>query len=149
MEKCCYKCNSIKGIENFHKDRTRKDGLSSLCKECAYIKTRKYFDTEKGKMVRRKSERRSERIKAKKLYSKTKERRDYQREYNKRNAQSIKTIARWKVRNAINGGKLVRPLQCTFCNKKCKPNAHHIDYTKPLDILWLCVKCHKKIHFNY
>jgi hypothetical protein len=30
--------------------------------------------------------------------------------------------------------------------KKCNPIAHHSDYSKPLDIEWLCNSCHERLH---
>ena len=34
MEKKCTKCLNKKNISNYHKDKSRKDGLSNKCKEC-------------------------------------------------------------------------------------------------------------------
>ena len=41
---------------------------------------------------------------------------------------------------AIKNGTLVRQ-SCEVCGKK-KGQAHHDDYTKPLDVRWLCPKHH-------
>ena len=49
------------------------------------------------------------------------------------------------VKIAIAGGFLVRPAKCQKCGKKKWVEAHHPDYDKPLDIEWLCIKCHKNI----
>lgn len=56
-----------------------------------------------------------------------------------------------KVRNAIKYGVLVRPDICERCGKdpgkasdgRSKIHAHHHDYDKPLDVEWLCAKCHR------
>jgi predicted DNA-binding protein YlxM (UPF0122 family) len=54
---------------------------------------------------------------------------------------------------AIERGKLLRPDNCEICNKsyKFKNNrtaiqAHHCDYNKPLEVMWLCQKCHHNWH---
>ena len=47
---------------------------------------------------------------------------------------------------AIKEGKLVRPPKCESCNKECKPHGHHPDYSKPLEVKWLCQLCHRRIH---
>lgn len=38
--------------------------------------------------------------------------------------------------------RLERPENCQNCGSECKPDAHHEDYDKPLDVIWLCVRCH-------
>ena len=52
------------------------------------------------------------------------------------------SYAKDKVRRALVSGKLQRPDHCTYCNKSCTPEAHHEDYTKPLDVIWICTECH-------
>jgi hypothetical protein len=64
--------------------------------------------------------------------------------HNKRNP--FKSSARAFVRAAIKVGILIRPSKCSECLKECKPEAHHEDYMKPLDIIWLCRSCHGKAH---
>lgn len=41
---------------------------------------------------------------------------------------------------------LLKQLPCIKCND---PNsqAHHHDYSKPLEIEWLCLKCHTQEHY--
>ena len=51
--------------------------------------------------------------------------------------------ARWMVRNAIRDGKLIRQQ----CHCGAKAEAHHEDYSKPLEVEWLCTK-HHKVHHN-
>lgn len=57
-----------------------------------------------------------------------------------------KTKAEGIVNDAIRHGKLKRPDKCSRCGKTCEPQAHHPDYTKPLDIIWLCTTCHANEH---
>lgn len=46
------------------------------------------------------------------------------------------------VEKAIRNGELIRPDQCFECNTKCRPDGAHTDYSKPLDVIWLCRQCH-------
>lgn len=51
-----------------------------------------------------------------------------------------------KVNHAIKTGRLV-PQPCEVCTIDNQQNvvAHHQDYSKPLDVNWLCASCHKRI----
>jgi 5-methylcytosine-specific restriction endonuclease McrA len=57
-----------------------------------------------------------------------------------------KTRAVKHVWSAIRSGKLKRPESCSHCGEKAKTEAHHHDYSKPLDVAFLCKKCHGIIH---
>ncbi len=52
--------------------------------------------------------------------------------------------ARKQVQQAIRSGKLKRG-SCVVCGKE-NANAHHEDYSKPLDITWLCRTHHREAH---
>jgi hypothetical protein len=64
---------------------------------------------------------------------------------------NLKQKAYGAVRRAIAQGKLVRPPNCSKCGSvdikgsdgRSTIHAHHHDYTKPLDVEWICVKCHR------
>lgn len=50
-----------------------------------------------------------------------------------------------QLRRAILAGKVIRPVNCQRCG--CVPGrieGHHHDYSKPLDVEWLCKPCHAK-----
>jgi hypothetical protein len=44
---------------------------------------------------------------------------------------------------ALREGELVRPTSCQDCGVVCKPEGHHDDYDKPVDVRWLCIPCHR------
>lgn len=54
--------------------------------------------------------------------------------------------AREKLLWAVKSKKVIRPDQCERCGVECVPHGHHHDYSKPLDVNWLCPKCHGKEH---
>lgn len=56
----------------------------------------------------------------------------------------MKTAARKAVENALRDGRLVRKA-CDKCGAS-RAHAHHEDYSKPLDVMWLCPKHHKARH---
>lgn len=48
------------------------------------------------------------------------------------------------VARALKSGVLVRPDRCEDCETPCKPDAHHDDYDRPLEVRWLCRRCHRR-----
>ncbi len=63
----------------------------------------------------------------------------------KRVRDPIKERARSRVRDAIRYGKLIKPDSCQRCGKPTPANlldGHHHDYSKPLEVEWLCRSCH-------
>lgn len=59
----------------------------------------------------------------------------------KREADDLKRQAAMAVRNAKISGALV-PMPCVECGQKGE--AHHEDYAKPLDVIWLCRFHHRR-----
>ena len=56
-----------------------------------------------------------------------------------------------KVRTALKNGDLVRPSSCSRCGRTgvCSDGrsiiqAHHHDYSKPLEVEWICSSCHRE-----
>lgn len=57
---------------------------------------------------------------------------------------------KYKARSILNSHvarKLVsRPLTCEQCGAGGQIDGHHPNYSMPLAVVWLCVKCHSKAH---
>ena len=65
---------------------------------------------------------------------------------------SEKTHARNVLNSAVRYGKIT-PKPCERCgadpkrhNGSSDVHAHHDDYSKPLDVRWLCAECHIEYH---
>lgn len=67
---------------------------------------------------------------------------EYQYEWYQNNKE--KRRAHVILRRAILSGEIMRPENCSKCQKQCKPDGHHTDYSKALDVIWLCRACHSR-----
>lgn len=53
-----------------------------------------------------------------------------------------KQKARLKLIYEIRMGRIKRPETCSACKETKNIEAHHTDYTKPLEVIWVCRQCH-------
>lgn len=56
-----------------------------------------------------------------------------------------KNRARGRVRDAVRYGKIIKPMHCQLCSAETPAHlldGHHADYSRPLDVIWLCRSCH-------
>lgn len=65
------------------------------------------------------------------------------RERRSRNPLAYK--AHSAVGNALRDGRLQKK-PCEVCGADQNLHAHHKDYAKPLDVVWLCARCHHRLH---
>lgn len=56
------------------------------------------------------------------------------------------TLAVAKINQKISRGLIIKPSKCEKCQKDCNPEGHHEDYSKPLEVKWLCHVCHRHAH---
>lgn len=129
--KTCKKCGESKHEDYFYTQNKR--WKSNFCKECHREKCkesfRKYRKTEKYKNYLKK-------------YKKTNSFKEVRKRSEKKFPEKNK--ARRALLYKIRVGKIKR-LPCQICGK-IKSQAHHRDYSKPFDIIWLCVEHHHKLH---
>ena len=58
--------------------------------------------------------------------------------------------ARQAVHNKLKSGRLEKPERCERCQDTTENlDAHHGDYSQPLDVVWLCRACHNIVHPHY
>lgn len=146
-EKLCKKCLIDKPIEEFFKQPSNRDGRGSTCRSCATKRARELrnarplFFREKHRMDARKDKRKEsikrwrEKVGPEKLG-------EYARRASERHKDKV--LARTAVGNAIKAGKIHRQ-PCSVCGDE-EVQAHHEDYSKPLDVIWLCRKHHYAHH---
>lgn len=69
---------------------------------------------------------------------------EYMREYSLGAKARIRIFASSKVNNTLKSGKLIKQ-PCEMCG--ClEVEAHHSNYNEPLNVMWLCKKCHEEWH---
>jgi hypothetical protein len=148
--KKCFKCGSTLPLSEFYKHIRMASGYLGKCKVCTKrdVKENYKSNIEYYKQYEKSRAMSPHRIEARAAYQATETGKvntlKAKRNYLKRNPLKRKThIA---VGNAIRDGRLTRQ-PCEICNKQ-KAHAHHDDYSKPLDVRWLCTKHHAEWHKN-
>lgn len=152
MLKRCFKCGEEKPIEEFYKHPQMADGHLNKCIECARADVKKnregnqdYYD--KYEKMRAKL---NHRVEARKEYAQTGRGRlvhtETCRRYRKNHPEAYE--AHKAVAIAVSSGRLVKPELCEDCGENRRLYAHHEDYSKPLDVNWLCSSCHRKRHIK-
>ena len=131
----CFKCKTVKPLEDFYKHPRMPDGHVNKCKECNKndVTANRNNNIEKIRAYDRERGKEPERIKAATEITKA-----WRAEDSRRN------VAHTQVYQAIRKGNLVRQ-PCIRCGE-VKSLAHHEDYDKPLEVMWLCQPCHKQRH---
>lgn len=63
----------------------------------------------------------------------------------------FKIDANRKLNNALatKNSPLTRPSCCEECGEVGSVEGHHCDYSKPLEVNWLCTRCHAKWHERF
>jgi hypothetical protein len=66
-----------------------------------------------------------------------------------RDYENMVCRARKAVASAIRRGILVRPSICSTCDSsEHRIEAHHEDYSEPLEVTWLCSRCHTAVRYG-
>lgn len=132
--KTCTKCKVPKLLGEFYLD-SPGGAYQASCKECTKIRVRQNYNRRREKYSRyeRKRQQTPERRAKKMLYMK---------KHRENNPEKYK--ARHAVSNALRDGRLTK-LPCTYCGTTIKVQAHHSDYSKPLEVTWTCFSCHRQV----
>lgn len=118
--KRCSKCGRTLPLSSFHRSKRSKDGRKWWCKRCTADYHRERYST--GADL-------EERLRA-----------------CERNPTHDNAYAATKA--ALKVGRLTRPHVCSGCgcsDEERRIEAHHADYSRPLDVIWLCTSCHRYV----
>jgi hypothetical protein len=132
--KRCFKCGLTKPLGEFYPHKQMRDGHLNKCRECARRDVRQHrqqservreYDRERAKLPHRKAARRA--IGAR---------------WRKENPDAAR--AQCKLTRAVQAGR-VKKMPCEMCGE-VRVHGHHRDYSKPLEVIWLCPRHHHKAH---
>lgn len=121
-EKRCFKCGKVKPLSEFYAHPMMADGHLNKCKDCAKADAKAHREA----------------------YPE----RDLDTRLRACAKNPTHKNANMAVDAALRCGRLNRPERCQGCGRsgdETRLSAHHYDYTKPLDVIWLCAACHRPI----
>lgn len=153
--KTCKSCNETKGVDEFYRNRSMADGRVNQCRDCvkaqvranrleniesirAYDSMRYRTHPHRTKEARRQAS--IERLRPLLLDIPAHLRLAPAPGYAKEDAIHAREAVAW----AVKSDRLARQ-PCVACGAK-RVHAHHFDYGRPLDVIWLCIPHHQAIH---
>jgi hypothetical protein len=163
MEKRCTKCGQIKPLSEFNKNKTRVDGHREMCKNCRSQYEKRLKDSNPEKVRERYNKYNQSQKGRNKFKEWINQNKDKIAEIGRRFRRTTKgkvsinkheqrysakypekRFAKTEVYKAVAAGKLprVNTLTCHRCHVNQAKHYHHPDYSKPLDVIPLCVQCH-------
>jgi hypothetical protein len=133
--KTCICCDLQKDPTDFYIHPEMADGRLNKCKVCcknqsasrrsSKLETIREYDRDRAKSPKR-----------------MKHNSDNTSRWRKENPE--KWAAQILVNNYLRDGKLIKK-SCEVCGSE-KVHGHHDDYSKPLEVIWLCAEHHKQRH---
>lgn len=146
--KVCFKCLVEKPLSEYYKHSKMRDGFLNKCKDCTKSDSTKNRNDnlEYYRQYDKDRANNPDRVAAREDYSRSEAGRVSRRKAKSKWEESNpkKRGVHIKTGNAIRDGLLFKQ-PCEVCGDKSVV-AHHCDYDKPLDIMWLCPEHHSEWH---
>lgn len=130
--KICLKCKIRKPNKEYHFRDKPRGILRERCKACI----KEYQSSPRIMEIKRISQAK---------YSKTKKGRATEQRHSPKRWARVKSLQRDRVYAQVRYKLKKQP--CSVCGNE-RSQAHHDDYSKPLDVVWLCSKHHSEVHRN-
>lgn len=139
--KKCTTCQQFKSLDQFQVRKASADGRSASCKECLRARDAARYEKERPK-----------RLLAMQRYQKTE----------RGKASHAASVEKWQrlnadrraahviFNNALRDGRVTPWPVCAL--PECEGTdveAHHADYSRPLDVVWLCKAHHEQLHAEH
>lgn len=151
MSKVCTKCGQEKSLTDFYVNSRKADGRMPKCIECFRINL---LLPENVKKIQERDRVRGQCL-ARKQIVKERGRKYKDKPYRQaaamRAVDPLKAAARTALGNAVRDGCVIKPTICQGegCGKVAigrNLHGHHKDYSKSLEVDWLCTACHGAAH---
>lgn len=150
MTETCKLCGATSDTAEFYK------GVNCRCKEChkQQVRLNRREKSEQYRLYEKmRFKRDAYRSEANKAYAKTPQgKAAHAAAVKRRNRLSPeKRAANVILGNAVRDGRIIKPAECSRCGDtppRRHLHGHHADYSKPLDVEWICVACHGQEHFG-
>jgi hypothetical protein len=132
--KRCFRCGCLKTLADFYAHPMMVSGRLNKCKACCMADARANYRAKHERYL---------------AYEHLPARREARRERSlettraQRAKYPDKYAARTAVSNAVRDGRLIKRA-CNVCGSP-DVEGHHTDYSKPLDVMWLCRYHHQQI----
>lgn len=149
MRKQCTCCKIEKQTKEFYKKKGGQYGVHAECKKCLKEKNKIYRKNNPEK-IRIRDSIYSSRLKeqygnsCQRTLVRLSERSliGFERYAEKKMQLLAGSLLNYAVRIKI----IKKPEKCSNCHKEREIQEHHSDYSKPLEVVWVCVECHAKLH---
>jgi hypothetical protein len=151
MEKVCISCKLTAPIFDFYKHPMMADGHLNKCKTCCkkHANEHRANNLEAVRAYDRSRSMLPHRVAARDLYQQTDAGKLAHQQANKRwqELQPIRRAANLILGRAVKNRRIIKPNLCQAQDcTETKLEAHHPDYDRPLDVVWLCNKHHRECH---
>ncbi len=166
MVKKCSQCGHEKPLSEFNKQASNRDGLRYDCRDCSKATKRRYRAAHKEEIKAKYREwyleNREKSLANRRAYhaahrdSEIERYRTYRQKHPGRvkeyflsycAANPEKYAARRALCRAVAAGRIQKPGHCLTCGRVVdRIEGHHEDYSKHLEVKWMCRRCHGARH---
>jgi len=141
LVRLCCTCGTEKPLADFPVNKRDTHGRTGHCRECSNAR---YRESRREQAQRWHARHPGYGIEQHRRFSAAHP--GYNLKY--RQGHRPESRARSNAMAAKRRGALNAPEACQGCGLRTALDMHHPDYSKPLDVVWLCRKCHRRAHLK-
>jgi len=142
--KKCFQCGEEKPLSSFYVHKMMADGHLNKCIVCVKLDVSARIEKKKQDpawMAQERTRCREKQERYRKLGVAKQRTPEAARKWDRKNAH--KKRAHGEANRAVKAGRIKKKTACESCGASgVRLEKHHPDYSKPLEVQWLCTKCH-------